>query len=204
EVVADSERGTQVPAFERDIGLVFQSYAIWPHMDVFANVAYPLKVQRPRIATDEIKALVIDALRLVGMADCANRQATKLSGGQQHRFALARRGCGRLILGGGEEPLSNLDAKLRERMRFELQELIARTGVTTLYVTHDQSEALAMSDTVAVMAGGRIVQSGSPRQVYGQPDNPTVANFLGSANVLRGKVIGGRDGLAIVTPGGPA
>ena len=142
EVVTDTARGIQVPAFERDIGLVFQSYAIWPHMDVFANVAYPLKVQRPRLAAAEIKARVMDALRLVGMEDFAGRQATKLSGGQQQRVAFARALVRRPKLLLLDEPLSNLDAKLREQMRFELQELISRTGVTTLYVTHDQSEAL--------------------------------------------------------------
>jgi iron(III) transport system ATP-binding protein len=198
EVVADPERGVQVPAFERDIGLVFQSYAIWPHMDVFANVAYPLRVRRPRVAAADIKAQVMEALRLVGMEDYANRQATKLSGGQQQRVAFARALVRRPKLLLLDEPLSNLDAKLREQMRFELQELVSRTGVTTLYVTHDQSEALAMSDTVAVMAGGRIVQSGAPRDVYGRPDNRTVANFLGSANFLRGKVVEARDGLTTV------
>ncbi len=199
QVVTDIERGTQVPAFDRDIGLVFQSYAIWPHMDVFGNVAYPLRVRRPRLTANDIKARVMDALRLVGMEDYANRQATKLSGGQQQRVAFARALVRRPKLLLLDEPLSNLDAKLREQMRFELQELIARTGVTTLYVTHDQSEALAMSDTVAVMAGGRIVQAGAPREVYGRPDNRTVANFLGSANFLRGRLVETRDGLATVT-----
>jgi iron(III) transport system ATP-binding protein len=198
EVVTDVERGTQIPAFERDIGLVFQSYAIWPHMDVFANVAYPLRVRRPRVAAGEITARVMEALRLVGMADFAHRPATKLSGGQQQRVAFARalvRQPKLLLL---DEPLSNLDARLREQMRFELQELIARTGVTTLYVTHDQAEALAMSNTVAVMAAGRIVQSGAPRDVYGRPVDRTVANFLGSANFLRGEVVEARDGMATV------
>ena len=144
----------------------------------------------------------MEALRLVGMEDYANRQATKLSGGQQQRVAFARALVRRPKLLLLDEPLSNLDAKLREQMRFELQELISRTGVTTLYVTHDQSEALAMSDTVAVMAGGRIVQSGAPRDVYGRPDNRTVANFLGSANFLRGQVVEASDGLATVTLNG--
>jgi iron(III) transport system ATP-binding protein len=202
EVVADPDRGVQVPAFERDIGLVFQSYAIWPHMDVFANVAYPLRVRRPRLAAADIKAQVMEALRLVGMEDYASRQATKLSGGQQQRVAFARALVRRPKLLLLDEPLSNLDAKLREQMRFELQELVSRTGVTTLYVTHDQSEALAMSDTVAVMAGGRIVQSGAPRDVYGRPDNRTVANFLGSANFLRGQIVEARDGLATVALNG--
>jgi iron(III) transport system ATP-binding protein len=198
EVVADTANGIHTPAFDRDIGLVFQSYAIWPHMDVLANVAYPLKVQRPRLAAAEIKARALDALRLVGMEDFAGRQATRLSGGQQQRVAFARALVRRPKLLLLDEPLSNLDAKLREQMRFELQELIARTGVTTLYVTHDQSEALALSDTVAVMSGGRIVQSGAPREVYGQPDNRTVANFLGSANFLRGRIVAAGDGLATV------
>ena len=202
-VVADVERDTHVPTFERDIGLVFQSYAIWPHMDVFANVAYPLRVQRPRLAVADIKARVMDALRLVGMESYAARPSTKLSGGQQQRVAFARALVRRPKLLLLDEPLSNLDAKLREQMRFELQELIARTGVTTLYVTHDQSEALAMSDTVAVMAAGRIAQSGAPREVYGRPVDRTVANFLGSANILRGKVVDARDGLAeVVLDGG--
>jgi iron(III) transport system ATP-binding protein len=198
EVVTDTARGLHTPAFDRDIGLVFQSYAIWPHMDVFANVAYPLKVQRPRLAAADIRARTMDALRLVGMDDFAGRQATKLSGGQQQRVAFARALVRRPKLLLLDEPLSNLDAKLREQMRFELQELIARTGVTTLYVTHDQSEALALSDTVAVMAAGRIVQSGEPREVYGQPDNRTVAHFLGSANFLRGRIVEAGDGLATV------
>jgi iron(III) transport system ATP-binding protein len=198
EVVTDTARGIHAPAFERDIGLVFQSYAIWPHMDVFANVAYPLKVQRPRLAAADIKARVMDALRLVGMEDFANRQATKLSGGQQQRVAFARALVRRPKLLLLDEPLSNLDAKLREQMRFELQELISRTGVTTLYVTHDQSEAFAMSDMVAVMAEGRIVQSGAPREVYGRPYNRAVANFVGSANFVRGTVIEMNAGVAAV------
>jgi len=204
QVVTDIERGTQVPAFERDIGLVFQSYAIWPHMDVFGNVAYPLRVQRPRLAAGDIKARVMDALRLVGMESFANRQATKLSGGQQQRVAFARALVRRPKLLLLDEPLSNLDAKLREQMRFELQELISRTGVTTLYVTHDQSEALAMSDTVAVMSAGRIVQSGAPREVYGRPIDRTVADFLGSANFLRGRVVEAQDGVATVALNGGA
>src|SRR5262249_33546063 len=145
QVVTDVERGIQAPAFDRDIGLVFQSYAIWPHMDVFGNVAYPLRVQRPKLAAGDIKARVMEALRLVGMEGFAARQATKLSGGQQQRVAFARALVRRPKLLLLDEPLSNLDAKLREQMRFELQELIARTGVTTLYVTHDQSRPLALS-----------------------------------------------------------
>jgi iron(III) transport system ATP-binding protein len=200
-VVADTARDVVVPVFDRDIGLVFQSYAIWPHMDVYSNVAYPLQVRRPRVAASEIKARVMDVLRLVGMEQFASRQATRLSGGQQQRVAFARALVRRPKLLLLDEPLSNLDAKLREQMRFELQELIGRTGVTTLYVTHDQSEALAMSDTVAVMAGGRIIQSGAPRDVYSYPASRTVADFLGSANLVRGKVISVSNGVAAVALG---
>src|SRR5471032_852649 len=170
-VVADAARGIHVPAYRRDIGMVFQSYAIWPHMDVFGNVAYPLRVRKPRPPRGEIQERVMEALRLVGMAAMARRSATKLSGGQQQRVAFARalvRHPKLLLL---DEPLSNLDAKLREQMRFELQELVARVAITTLYVTHDQSEALAMSDTVAVMSDGIIAQSGRPREVYTKPRN---------------------------------
>jgi iron(III) transport system ATP-binding protein len=188
-VVAEPEKDTHVPAFQRDIGMVFQSYAIWPHMDVFSNVAYPLTVRRPRVAKTEVKDRVAEALRLVGMESMADRPATRLSGGQQQRVAFARalvRQPKLLLL---DEPLSNLDAKLREQMRFELQELVERVAITTIYVTHDQSEALAMSDTVAVMSDGIIVQMGSPRDVYRQPADAFVASFLGAANVMRGKVV---------------
>src|SRR5262249_38476794 len=151
----------------------------WPHMDVFSNVSYPLRVERPRLPRAEIETRTMEALRLVGMEALAKRAATRLSGGQQQRVAFAR-ALGRrpqlLLL---DEPLSNLDAKLREQMRFELEELVARTGVTTLYVTHDQAEALAMSDCIAVMSGGEIVQSGTPRAVYEQPRSVSVADFLG-------------------------
>jgi len=188
-VVADPARGIHVPAYRRDIGMVFQSYAIWPHMDVFGNVAYPLRVRKPRPPRGEIEERVMEALRLVGMAAMARRSATKLSGGQQQRVAFARalvRHPKLLLL---DEPLSNLDAKLREQMRFELQELVARVAITTLYVTHDQSEALAMSDTVAVMSDGIIAQSGRPREVYTKPRDAFVAGFLGAANFLEAEVV---------------
>ncbi|MDB5409763.1 MAG: Iron(III) transport system ATP-binding protein [Rhodospirillales bacterium] len=188
-VVADPARGIHVPAYRRDIGMVFQSYAIWPHMDVFGNVAYPLRVARKRPPRAEIRERVMEALRLVGMDAMAARSATKLSGGQQQRVAFARalvRHPKLLLL---DEPLSNLDAKLREQMRFELQELVARVAITTLYVTHDQSEALAMSDNVAVMSDGIIVQSGPPRDVYTKPRDAFVAAFLGAANFLKAEVV---------------
>ena len=203
-VVADAETAMFVPAFRRDIGMVFQSYAIWPHMDVFDNVAYPLQVRSPRPPNAESATRVMEALRLVGMDDLAQRSATKLSGGQQQRVAFARaivRQPKLLLL---DEPLSNLDAKLREQMRFELQELVPRVAITTLYVTHDQSEALAMSDTVAVMSDGVIAQSGAPRAVYERPANEFVAGFLGAANFLTATVIERNDTQGLIAIDGDA
>ena len=188
-VVTDSGRGIHVPSYKRDIGVVFQSYAIWPHMDVFGNVSYPLRIARPKVAQSEIQERVMEALQLVGMAHLARRSATQLSGGQQQRVAFARALVRRPRLLLLDEPLSNLDAKLREQMRYELQELVARVATTTLYVTHDQAEALAMSNTIAVMSDGMIVQSGPPREVYQRPANAFVANFLGVANILRARVV---------------
>jgi len=188
-VVADAKQGIHLQAFRRDIGMVFQSYAIWPHMDVFRNVAYPLQVAKPRVGRADIEAKVMEALRLVGMEKMARRPATDLSGGQQQRVAFARaivRQPKLLLL---DEPLSNLDSKLREQMRDELQELVSRVAITTLYVTHDQAEALAMSDHVAVMSDGEIAQCGPPPLVYGQPATKFVATFLGTANVLRAQIV---------------
>jgi iron(III) transport system ATP-binding protein len=187
-VVADAEQGVHLPAFKRDIGMVFQSYAIWPHMDVFHNVAFPLQVAKPRARRTDVEAKVMDALRLVGMETMARRPATDLSGGQQQRVAFARaivRQPKLLLL---DEPLSNLDSKLREQMRAELQELVARVAITTLYVTHDQAEALAMSDHVAVMSDGLIAQCGPPALVYSRPATKFVATFLGTANLLRARI----------------
>ncbi len=199
QTVSDPANGVFVPVHERSIGMVFQSYAIWPHLNVFENVAYPLRVKRPRMKQNDIAARVQDALRLVGMAAMADRPATQLSGGQQQRVALARaivRQPALLLL---DEPLSNLDARLREQMRVELKDMIARIGVTALYVTHDQTEAFALADRVAVMAQGRIVQAGAPREIYAHPSAPFVATFLGAANVVPGRVEArGPDGMAIV------
>jgi ABC-type Fe3+/spermidine/putrescine transport system ATPase subunit len=188
-VLADPEANVFVPAFKRDLGMVFQSYAIWPHMNVLDNVAYPLKVRSPRPPKNEIRERAMDALRLVGMDAIAQRSATKLSGGQQQRVAFARAIVSHPKLLLLDEPLSNLDAKLREQMRFELQELVRRLAITTLYVTHDQSEALAMSDMVAVMSDGTIAQCDAPRSIYEKPANEFVAGFLGAANFLHATVI---------------
>ncbi|HEX7006822.1 MAG TPA: ABC transporter ATP-binding protein [Alphaproteobacteria bacterium] len=187
-VVSDLEAGIFVPVHERPIGMVFQSYAIWPHLDVFENVAYPLRVQRPRVSRAEIEERVADVLALVGMAALARRPATQLSGGQQQRVALARALVRRPALLLLDEPLSNLDARLRVTMRNELAEMIDRVGVTALYVTHDQAEAFALADRIAVMNAGRIVQEGTPREIYARPRASFIAEFLGAANLLSGRI----------------
>ena len=183
-----SDRDTFVPVHARSIGMVFQSYAIWPHLDVFDNVAYPLEVARPRVTRAEIEKRVMDVLALVGMQTMARRAATRLSGGQQQRVALARAIVRRPSLLLLDEPLSNLDARLRDSMRRELATLIRQIGVTALFVTHDQVEALSLADRVAVMDQGRIVQEGTPAEIYERPTNLFVGSFLGAANVLAGKI----------------
>jgi iron(III) transport system ATP-binding protein len=182
--VFDGAAALFVPPNKRHLGMVFQSYAIWPHMTVFDNVAFPLRVKhRPR---REIKESVERTLETMNMAHLAKRPATLLSGGQQQRLALARALVGnpRLLL--LDEPLSNLDAKLRERMRFELKRLQVETGITTVYVTHDQTEALALSDEIAVMRDGQIVQQGTPAEIYYRPAAEYVADFIGSTNLVLG------------------
>ena len=174
---------------ERNIGMVFQSYAIWPHMTVFENAAFPLQVGRRRLSTQEIRDRVMRVLATVDMDALADRPATNLSGGQQQRLALARA----LVMGPQllllDEPMSNLDAKLRERMRFELKRIQRETGVTTVYVTHDQTEALALSHEIAVMNEGRIIQVGSPREIYENPRSRFVADFIGRTNLLEARVV---------------
>jgi iron(III) transport system ATP-binding protein len=189
ETVCDTASGVFVPPSDRGIGMVFQSYAIWPHMTVFENVAFPLRVARDRKhSASEIKDKVVRALDMVRMSGYETRPATQLSGGQQQRLAFARglvRDPKILLL---DEPLSNLDAKLREQMRVELKQLQTRLGITTVYVTHDQSEALALSDEIAVFNFGKIIQRGTPQEIYRQPKSQFVADFIGSANFLKGKV----------------
>jgi iron(III) transport system ATP-binding protein len=168
-VVFSGERRVFVPPNRRNIGMVFQSYAIWPHMNVFENAAFPLKVGSARLSKAAIDERVNRVLAAVGLADFAGREATRLSGGQQQRLALARALVMEPKLLLLDEPLSNLDAKLRQRMRFELKRLQRELGVTTVYVTHDQNEALALSRQIAVMNAGRIVQVGTPREIYESP-----------------------------------
>ena len=186
-----SGTGRFVPTHRRDIGMVFQSYAIWPHMNVFENVAFPLRVSERPPSRDETRRMVTEALALVGLEGLEDRPAPQLSGGQQQRLALARalvRKPKLLLL---DEPLSNLDAKLRQRMRVELRELQRRLRITTIYVTHDQAEALFLSHRVAVMQNGRIVQEGRPRDLYASPASGFVADFVGDATFLPGEVIAG-------------
>jgi iron(III) transport system ATP-binding protein len=173
---------------ERNIGMVFQSYAIWPHMSVFENAAFPLQVGRRRLSAGDIRARVLRVLGIVAMDHLADRPATNLSGGQQQRLALARALVMEPQLLLLDEPMSNLDAKLRERMRFELKQIQRDTGVTTVYVTHDQTEALALSHEIAVMNEGSIVQIGTPREIYERPRSRFVADFIGRTNLLDAKV----------------
>ena len=184
-VVSDPAAGVFVAPERREIGMVFQSYAIWPHMTVFANVAYPLQVRR-RSAV-EVRERVEGALRLMEMAHLADRPATALSGGQQQRVAIARALVfqPRVLL--MDEPLSNLDAKLREQMRVEIRSLQQRLGITTVYVTHDQEEAMVLSDEIAVMHEGRVLQIADPQTIYTRPANRTVAAFVGAPNLLQAK-----------------
>lgn len=188
KVVFDTDAKVALPAHQRAVGMVFQSYAIWPHMSVYDNVAFPLQHGRNRVARSLVKDHVKRALDLVQLSHLADRPAPMLSGGQQQRVALARAIVYEPDLLLLDEPLSNLDAKLREEMRQELKQLVGRLGITTLYVTHDQVEALSMSDTLAVMSDGLIVQEGTPSEVYLRPNSAFTANFVGKTNLIPGTV----------------
>jgi ABC-type Fe3+/spermidine/putrescine transport system ATPase subunit len=201
--VFSSARRINVSAERRGLSMVFQSYAIWPHMTVFDNVAYGLRVRR--LSAQEIAEKVGWALDMVQMGEFAQRSASKLSGGQQQRVALARAFVFSPSVLLFDEPLSNLDAKLRAEMRIELRELQHRVGITSVYVTHDLEEALAISDRIVVMRDGAIAQIGAPSEIYNFPRNAFVADFVGSANLIRGRHRPecGRDGLvALETAGG--
>jgi ABC-type Fe3+/spermidine/putrescine transport system ATPase subunit len=174
-----------VPPERRGLSMVFQSYAIWPHMTVFDNVAYGLRVRR--LPEAEVAERVRGALELVQMGDLADRSAARLSGGQQQRVALARAFVFSPSVLLFDEPLSNLDAKLRAEMRLELKELQRRLAITSVYVTHDLEEALTISDRIVVMRDGVIEQVGTPGEIYDRPRNTFVADFVGSANLIRGR-----------------
>ena len=188
QAMFDGAARRNVPAEQRGVSMVFQSYAVWPHMSVFENVAYGLRVRKQGVA--ELKANVERALDLVQMRHLAERGASKLSGGQQQRVALARAIAFSPTVVLFDEPLSNLDAKLRAEMRVELRELQRRLDITSVYVTHDQEEALAISDRVIVMNVGVIEQIGTPQEIYNRPKSRFVADFVGSANLIKGRVTG--------------
>jgi iron(III) transport system ATP-binding protein len=201
-VVYSSAQGIFVPPNKRNFGMVFQSYAIWPHMSVFANAAFPLEVRKDRPTKQAIRDKVMSVLAAVQLDHLAERDATRLSGGQQQRLALARALVMEPELLLLDEPLSNLDLKLREAMRFELKRIQRDNGLTTIYVTHDQGEALALSHEIAVMSEGRIVQIGAPRDIYNKPRTKFVADFIGTTNFFDGTVKGNAGGgrFAVDTP----
>ena len=190
QCVSSSIKGSFAPPEKRDIGMVFQSYAVWPHMTVAENVGYPLKIQK--VDKTERERRVQEMLELVHLGEYGKRYPNQLSGGQQQRVALARALVaepGLLLL---DEPLSNLDSKLRESLRFEILEIQKKTGITVVYVTHDQGEAMAMSDRVVVMSMGVVQQIGAPHEIYTQPANKMVADFIGLVNFMEGEAKGDR------------
>lgn len=198
EIVWSKDRGIFVPPEKRGLSMVFQTYAIWPHMNVFDNVAYPLQVRNE--PKEEIKRKVEETLRFVQLEGFENRPATRLSGGQQQRVALARALAPepKVIL--FDEPLSNLDAKLREETRKELRSFLTNLKITAVYVTHDRIEALSLSDAIAVMQAGRIMEIGTPKEIYFGSEQKFVADFVGRTNLIEGKVVGiEKDGPVIST-----
>ncbi len=190
EIAFDGRVVNTLPPYERNIGMVFQNYALWPHMTVFANVAYGLRLRK--LPGSEIEARVAEGLRKVNLSGLERRYPGQLSGGQQQRVALARA----LVLNPHllllDEPLSNLDAKIRVQVRAEIRKLQKELGITAVYVTHDQEEALSLSDRVAVMRDGRVLQVGTPKELYERPSTRFVADFVGTNNLVRGQVKGRR------------
>jgi iron(III) transport system ATP-binding protein len=187
EVVFDSDKGLSLPPHMRGVGMVFQTFAVWPHMTVFENIAYPLKLRKmPR---EEINKRVKDVIELVGLRGLETRYPHQLSGGQQQRVSLARALVmqPKVIL--FDEPMSNLDAKLAEKLKFDIKFLIKTLGITAIYVTHNQLEALSIADRIAIMSEGKILEIGSPIEIFTRPKHPFTAEFVGVSNILSGKVI---------------
>ena len=199
-VVSSPAEGVHVPPRSRNIGMVFQSYAVWPHMTVKQNVAYPLRHRRaPRAEIDRKTA---DVLELVGLAQYADRSVVLLSGGQMQRVALARSLVYQPQLLLLDEPLSNLDAQLRLRLRDDLRRIIKQTGVTAVYVTHDQAEAVVLGDRIGVMRDGKLLQMASADEIYNRPADLFVAKFTGASNLLAGRVLARNGEFGIVDAGG--
>ena len=199
QIVWSKEKNISVPPEKRGLGMVFQTYAIWPHMNVFDNVAYPLQIRG--LARDLIRQKVQKTLEFVKLEGFEERPATKLSGGQQQRVALARALVAepKVIL--FDEPLSNLDAKLREETRKELKTFLGKLQITAVYVTHDRVEALALSDSIAVMRAGCIVEVGTPQKIYFDADHRFVADFIGRANLVKATVVAQENGHTVVDSG---
>jgi iron(III) transport system ATP-binding protein len=191
--VFDAAAGINVPVERRHVGMVFQSYAIWPHLTVFQNVAFPLEIQR--VGKAETAERVHDMLALVGLGDFATRGASQLSGGQMQRVALARSLINKPAVLLLDEPLSNLDARLRDYLRVQLREIQMQLAITAIYVTHDQHEALALADEIVVLRAGTVLQRGEPIELYGHPRSSAVAEFLGYSNIFSASVAS-RDGAA--------
>lgn len=203
DVLFDDRSVSDVPPHRRDIGMVFQSYALFPHLTVADNVAFPLKM-RTSLSKTEMAARVAETLALVRMEAYGRRYPRQLSGGQQQRVAMARALVSRPRLLLMDEPLGALDKKLREQMQFEIKRIHRSVGTTFIYVTHDQTEALTMSDLVVLMQGGRIAQTGSPRELYTEPTSVFVADFIGDSNLLNGRVTAGAaDTLTVALDAGP-
>jgi len=196
QLIFDSKQNINLAPQRRDMGMVFQSYAVWPHMSVFENIAFPLRIRKASRKTIEEK--VMRAMKMVGIEELKDRLPSEISGGQQQRVAFARAIVyepGVLLL---DEPLSNLDAKLREQMRFEILELQRKIGITTVYVTHDQEEAMVLSDEVLVMDFGKVIQRGDPETIYFDPNSEFVADFIGKINFMSGTVADLQEGVAVV------
>src|SRR5215475_6094830 len=187
KLVSSPARGVLVPPRARDLGMVFQSYAVWPHMTVRQNVVYPLKHRK--MSRGEAARKVVEVLALVGLSEYADRPVVALSGGQMQRVALARSIVYRPQLLLLDEPLSNLDAKLRLRLRDDLRVILKQTGITALYVTHDHAEAVVLGDRIGVMRDGKLLQIGTPDEIYNRPADLFVANFTGATNELAGTLV---------------